>query len=346
MKTLVSVRDHSDSGLIVKVLKKNGCTATQITVEQASKEIFGNTELPLLWVVDWNENDFSSAPFIEKFQQYRSTHSVEILFLISPSEKEHLIKNWLPGSCYFVSKPLDAYAVEAQIIQISKSLAKPPSRYQALGSVLRGLSHDLNNPLTIVSGTSQQLPRMAKESPITLEKLQPILQRMDRNIERIVMLVKGLAFMSADFNHDDVQEITPHKLLEDVLPFCQQRLNKGGVELQVHFPEKQPTLHCRPLLTSQAILVLLHHAYHSLLEEMGISTEPSPAVVLTSKKSGTLYEFKINFKSGKNPSAQFQSIFQELDFAKHVAENQAGKFAIETTPKETQITFGIPLIGK
>lgn len=129
-----------------------------------------------------------------------------------------------------------------------------------LNEITSDLCHDINNPLAIVCGTSQQLGRLVSEETWDPTRAKALVERMDRNLERITRLVRGLAILAKKTQNETPKTTGVEKLIELVVPFCEEILQKGKVEFRFNKKEGMPPFLCRTLSTSQALLVLLRHA--------------------------------------------------------------------------------------
>ncbi len=140
------------------------------------------------------------------------------------------------------------------------------ARMAILGEMAGGIAHEVNNPLAIIQGLSQQVVFKANTSPLTnefvLEKIEKILQ----NTQRIVKIIKGLRAFARDSDNEPLQMYTAKELVEDTLNLCQERARKRNIELILphHYPEI--SFECHPTQISQVLFNLISNSYDAISE--------------------------------------------------------------------------------
>lgn len=137
------------------------------------------------------------------------------------------------------------------------------SKLAALGEMAGGLAHEINNPLAIISGRSNQLRLASKGKKLTESFVEEISESIERTTQRISQIVRGLKAFARDGDHEDPQEIQLTAVIEDTLSFCRERMKNHEVELDV---ECAPELRCwcRPVQMSQVLLNLLNNAHDAV----------------------------------------------------------------------------------
>lgn len=149
--------------------------------------------------------------------------------------------------------------VEAELQrQTSKSLAA--AKMASLGEMASGLAHEINNPLAIIAGISQQLLRIMASEKVENKKMASGLERIDRTTLRIASIIKGLRTFARDAESDAFTDVDINSLIEETLSFCRNKFARLGVDLQVSIPDKTLQLECRETEISQVILNLLNNA--------------------------------------------------------------------------------------
>jgi two-component system, NtrC family, sensor kinase len=154
------------------------------------------------------------------------------------------------------------HLAETRLIQAAK--------LAAVGEIAAGVAHELNNPLTTVSGfTELALEELSKDSP-----LYPDLELVLRESHRARDVVRRLL----DFTRQSESQRIPSSLNEivnDILALVNHLLHSSGIQLFTSLPEGLPNISVDRNQVKQVILNLVHNALHAMPEggELRITSE-------------------------------------------------------------------------
>jgi signal transduction histidine kinase len=206
-----------------------------------------------------------------------------------------------------------------------------------LNEITSDLCHDINNPLAIVCGTSQQLGRLFGEEPWDPVRAKTLLERIDRNLERITRLVHGLAILAKKTQNEMPKTIESQKLLESIVPFCEETLKKGKIEFRLTTQPEMPKLMCKTLALSQAILLIIRQACSvtNQLTERWIELD----------FSASASSWIISVKRPKVPQDEGLDLSQapEFSFSNEVSRLHAGRLALKVADSGTTVIMELPV---
>ena len=140
---------------------------------------------------------------------------------------------------------------EAEILQ--------QSRLASLGEMAAGVAHEINNPLAIIQGRLGQLVRTLETPILERSRLKNGLTSLQKNVDRIASIVKGLRLFSRDSQRDPMVVASVARIVEDTLSLCAERFRHKSVELRVEV-DTQLHLECRPTEISQVLMNLLNNS--------------------------------------------------------------------------------------
>lgn len=142
------------------------------------------------------------------------------------------------------------------------------SKLAALGEMAGGLSHEINNPLAIISLKCQEMrfkSSRAEEVPSTyiLSSLD-LIEKTSQKISRIVKSFRNIA----KEGDKEAFVIKPLKeLVEEAVDLCQVRLLNHNVVFNYPNVLDQMTVECRPAQILQVILGMISNSFDAIKEQ-------------------------------------------------------------------------------
>ena len=148
-------------------------------------------------------------------------------------------------------------ATQAQLVQAEK--------LSAIGQLVAGVAHELNNPLTSVIGYAQLLEDELRQGPVTRppNEVSQDLRRIAEESERAARIVRNLLA----FARRQSAERAPQDLIEvcsRVLALRQYEFRISGVELETRLPASLPYVVGDGGQLQQVLLNLILNAEHAM----------------------------------------------------------------------------------
>lgn len=107
-------------------------------------------------------------------------------------------------------------------------------KLRTLGVVAGGMAHEINNPLTIISGHINRIKiyyRQKNENiPTAIEES---LNKMIETVHRIAAIIKSLRAFSRDTTNDQLTPINPKDSIQDAILLVNQKALLVGVEIEL-----------------------------------------------------------------------------------------------------------------
>lgn len=139
------------------------------------------------------------------------------------------------------------------------------NKMAALGEMAASIAHEINNPLTIILGTTssmtQSLPLEFKDKEI----VEKSIVRIQNTAKRIAKIISALKTFSRNAEDDPFEDVEINKILEDSLTLCSERFVFNKIDLKLIIQtEKNVLVHCSATQLSQVFLNLLSNSFDAI----------------------------------------------------------------------------------
>ncbi|MCR9271185.1 MAG: ATP-binding protein [Hyphomonadaceae bacterium] len=166
------------------------------------------------------------------------------------------------------------HAQRDELIRI-RDIAHQNEKLSAMGGLLAGVAHELNNPLSVVVGHALML-----QEDITDPTLKVPLDKISHSAERCARIVKTFLAIA----RQKPMTLVPSSMNEIVLTaldVCGHSLRQAGVTLEINLAEALPEMQVDEDQIAQILINILTNAEHALKDapnaEVHISTRIDPA---------------------------------------------------------------------
>ncbi|MGE3611418.1 MAG: CHASE domain-containing protein [Bacteriovoracaceae bacterium] len=151
------------------------------------------------------------------------------------------------------------------------------AKLASMGEMASGLAHEINNPLSIITGKISILKEQIETNEFNekqKEKYILELTKIENTCDRIIKIIKGLHSFSREKDKVPMEIVEIGPIIEETLAFCKERFKSHDIPLNINY-ENGLFLNCRPTQISQIILNLLNNAHDAVenLEEKWVNLD-------------------------------------------------------------------------
>jgi signal transduction histidine kinase/integral membrane sensor domain MASE1 len=239
-------------------------------------------------------------------------------------------------------------------LQKSQGQLVNAAKFSALGEMAAGIAHEINNPLAIIMGGTDQIARLTRKDELDVSRISEIAERISRTVRRISQIIIGLKSFARNSEGEAVSRFQISSLIDETLIFCQERFKNGNVDLRIR-PFESFEVEARQAQLSQVLLNLLNNAYDaaSELNEKWVELE-------VKKIGGTDYEIRVTDSGNGIPETTVEKMMQPffttkevgsgtglgLSISKGIMEVHRGQLIYDANSKNTRFVMRLPMIAE
>jgi C4-dicarboxylate-specific signal transduction histidine kinase len=147
-----------------------------------------------------------------------------------------------------------------KLIEEQQTMLVASSRLSAIGELAGSIAHEINNPLGIVKGYSEQLLKLLKREPWDEGRIQYAGQKISDTIDRMSQIILSLRRLSYEGQGEPFENLDLVQVVDDTLAICRQSIEQLGIKLIFDRPERPFYTRGRPLQIGQVLLNLIQNA--------------------------------------------------------------------------------------
>lgn len=223
------------------------------------------------------------------------------------------------------------------------------AKLASLGEMAAGIAHEINNPLTIISGSIFKIKRRFKKLELEDEELDKSIQRISDTTKRIADIVKSMRTISRDGNDDENVMVNLGEIVEEGVFLISEKIKMSLVDLDINVGEENSQIYGKATQVSQIVMNLISNSLDALCEN-----EIENKIIRVETKDTTSHIIlSISDNAGGIPQEIVEKIFNPffttkevgkgtglgLSLSKSIMENHGGE--LKLTQKNGLTTFSL-----
>lgn len=179
------------------------------------------------------------------------------------------------------------------------------SRLSALGEMAGGIAHEINNPLSVITGFCERVRHRIANGNATFDEIDHDMSRVLLGVERISKIVNSMRSLSRDPQNKEIRSMSLNKVLEDIRDLCWERFRSHGIEIEF-IVDQEYTVWAEPTGLSQILINLLNNAHHAIID----SKQKRISVEVYASSRGDALEVHVNDSGPGVPAHIAKRIFE------------------------------------
>lgn len=217
-------------------------------------------------------------------------------------------------------------------------------RLTGLAEISAGISHEINNPLTIIVAKIQYIKNLLAPDLVNKEKIFENLEKICHHSDRITRIVKSLKSFSRDSANDNLVSVVVKELVEDSTQLLMEQIKNNCIQVEMTFKSNHLFAKCRTSEIMQIIVNLLKNSIDALAEVrqpmIRIHAEQVDVkkikIYFTDNGSGIPIDQRSKiFKSFYTTKAAGHGTGLGLSLSKHLAQKNNGDLYLDEASPET-----------
>lgn len=160
-----------------------------------------------------------------------------------------------------------------QVLERERVSALGSAKLAALGEMVAGVAHEINNPLTVILGRSEILKRKLDPSKPDIDLITQTLTKIEEMALRISKIITSMRRMSRMTGIDDNESVDLSLVVDDVMNISQDRLRSNQIKMIIDGFGEPAMAKANFTNFSQIMINLLNNSIDALMDSKHLDGE-------------------------------------------------------------------------
>ena len=169
---------------------------------------------------------------------------------------------------YIYVKILDATEELRNISQLEKMqmIQINNDKMNGLAEISAGISHEINNPLTVIVAKVQHIKNLLTNFEKNQVKIFEGLDRIYHHSDRITKIIRSLKNFSRDTSNDPLDIVSVSAIIEDSTNLLSEQIKNRGIQIRMTAITTDFHVRCRPSEITQIVVNLIKNSIDALAD--------------------------------------------------------------------------------
>ncbi len=127
-------------------------------------------------------------------------------------------------------------------LRTTKEQLDHANKLAILGNIGAGIAHELNNPLTVISGESEEILDTLGESTIDKKLLRASVKNIKKCTSRMRIIIDHIRDYSRKEQNKDLKPLNVNDPIQDSLLLLKNQVENCGISVDIHLDENLPNI--------------------------------------------------------------------------------------------------------
>jgi signal transduction histidine kinase len=169
------------------------------------------------------------------------------------------------GGAVIVSVPMDELVMARENLRIQEAKSQYSAKLASVGEMAAGIAHEINNPLAVILGSSEQIDLYVSQQTPDIQKILKSNEKIQSTVMRISKIIRSLRGLARDGEKDPLVPFEFKAILEPCMEISRQRFRDEKVEFKISNHNPLLTVTGQEVQLSQVLMNLINNAFDAAI---------------------------------------------------------------------------------
>lgn len=190
--------------------------------------------------------------------------------------RDEVLFNWELKTCFkliiffivsiFSAYYLANYLYKLEEVEEQKRLSLQSTKMSSLGEMASGIAHEINNPLTVITGKAHHVKKAIINEEVDKDKAIDDLNKIINTVDRIAKIINGLRSFSRESSSEKFSEKNIYDLVQSAIEICHSKITDNEVKVSI-MKNSNIKIWAREIQLTQVLVNLISNAVDAVASE-------------------------------------------------------------------------------
>ena len=234
-------------------------------------------------------------------------------------------------------------------LEQNQKIINQNSKLSSLGEMAGSIAHEINNPLTIISGYTSRIRNQVESENPNLNLVSDYAKKVHATVFRIEKIIKSLRSIARNGEEDPTVETPVGNIIDDVYFLSQMTLKNKSITLDINKVDPNLVINVRAVQISQVLINLINNSVDA------IEKLDNPQIKIETNETASEVIISVS-DSGRIPQEVAEKIMTPffttkdvgkgtglgLSISKTIIESHGGQFYLDLSMPNTCFRMSFP----